>query len=720
MKQLSFLLLVSCFWTLPANAQTNGIDQPFSFIAPPTGGKFVVWYGKTGRSYFIQVSDPADPLKKWNWAPAIESGNNEEISYEVDGTADKAFYRLQYTDQTATNLDTADFDNDGLTNLAEITPYGWNSTQTNPLDPDTDHDGLTDKFERDHGLDPTDNGSLYPGNGFNGDADGDGISNGDEQAKGTNPSNPDSDGDGANDDDEIKSGHDPLSNESYPPVWRKAQRSIRRDLGLVWTEAFWDSSLGTSIFEAVGPEDYADFLSEDISFPTAPPSQAPFGVQQILNGGYSDNTIGAELIQTRFWLETKPAVSGDRKIKVLQMTKRGPEFTFDTAGTTSFESVEITIQAGHTVSDPVDILPAFTGDHEKVQVTLIPVAVADNVTATGVDDMSLTADPTDTGYQDKFWIMAPSGNDPNGSPCSNEMKFKIPFNSPLGMEISYPSGGSVPATPTPGTVTLGVDPPTCGWHGSSATTTETPAPVWKIGSPGETKIAATLPIGVKTMKRRTVKVAVWPINRPGRAAFFTDAAAKDAYEAKIQNTLDQIFAYQINAWSDVDVQDERPFEHANTGSAFTIKHGPQEKAMINTYRTNTADINVYVIKDSFYRTGDPAIPTTYNIAGSSYPVDDTTSGTYANCAVVTLNSDDPLHNMAHEIGHLIVGPGHPDLYDPLMPLAGGVAPLQHLTETAHLKRIMFSEENVIRGSQLVKSEWDKAETWLSERTNGDN
>ena len=45
-----------------------------------------------------------------------------------------------------------------LTNLAEITAVviGDTPTQTNPLDPDTDHNGLSDKWERDHGLDPTD------------------------------------------------------------------------------------------------------------------------------------------------------------------------------------------------------------------------------------------------------------------------------------------------------------------------------------------------------------------------------------------------------------------------------------------------------------------------------------------------------------------------------------------------------------------------------------
>jgi hypothetical protein len=53
--------------------------------------KFLRWHGQADRTYFIQVSDPNDHLRKWTWAPIIETGNDEVISYEVDGTADKGF-----------------------------------------------------------------------------------------------------------------------------------------------------------------------------------------------------------------------------------------------------------------------------------------------------------------------------------------------------------------------------------------------------------------------------------------------------------------------------------------------------------------------------------------------------------------------------------------------------------------------------------------------------
>ena len=104
------------------------------------------WWGISGRSYFIEVSDD---MRNWSFAPIIEPGNDEEIVWETGALSQRQFIRLTYTDQTAADLDAADFDADGLGNLQEISVH-----HTHPLKSDTDFDGLADGWEIANDLDP--------------------------------------------------------------------------------------------------------------------------------------------------------------------------------------------------------------------------------------------------------------------------------------------------------------------------------------------------------------------------------------------------------------------------------------------------------------------------------------------------------------------------------------------------------------------------------------
>jgi hypothetical protein len=122
MKRLSLTILL--LGLDPIHAQQNGIEQTSQLITLPTGDKLLRWHGKSGRCYFVQVSDANTPLAKWAWAPLIEQGNDEEISHEVGGTALNGFFRLKFTDQVpgpGQTLETADFDGDGISNWDEIT-----------------------------------------------------------------------------------------------------------------------------------------------------------------------------------------------------------------------------------------------------------------------------------------------------------------------------------------------------------------------------------------------------------------------------------------------------------------------------------------------------------------------------------------------------------------------------------------------------------------------
>ncbi len=78
---------------------------------------------------------------------------------------------------------------------------------TNPNSEDTDGDGLPDEWEILYGLDPT----IWEGDqGGEGDPDGDDLINMDEWANNTDPTTPDTDGDGLPDHWEVENGTNPI------------------------------------------------------------------------------------------------------------------------------------------------------------------------------------------------------------------------------------------------------------------------------------------------------------------------------------------------------------------------------------------------------------------------------------------------------------------------------------------------------------------------------
>lgn len=142
MKLLHLITATLLCLLMPVNpGMAQQIAQNSEVLVVPGEGKFFRWYGQQGRTYFFQASDPNDHLRSWIWSDAIESGNDELISYEFGGSADKGFFRLHYTDAPPPNgvpLEQWDADADGLGNALEL------SLQGNPLKPDTSGDGIPD------------------------------------------------------------------------------------------------------------------------------------------------------------------------------------------------------------------------------------------------------------------------------------------------------------------------------------------------------------------------------------------------------------------------------------------------------------------------------------------------------------------------------------------------------------------------------------------------
>ena len=118
------------------------------------------------------------------------------------------------TDTNGTTDADEDPDNDGLTNLEEVTGSentGHGNEPTDPQDADSDDGGVNDGQEIADGTDPNNAADDDPTTPPGDDDDGDGLTDAEEAYLGTDPTNPDTDGDGVRDGDEDHDG-DGLTN----------------------------------------------------------------------------------------------------------------------------------------------------------------------------------------------------------------------------------------------------------------------------------------------------------------------------------------------------------------------------------------------------------------------------------------------------------------------------------------------------------------------------
>ena len=148
-------------------------------VAVVTGGnKFeldvVVPVGAASGPVTIQAGDD------------VSEGADFTVDNDADGLSDEA--------EIAIGLDPrdADTDDDGLDDGDELRVF-----LTDPLDPDTDDDGMNDAFEVQNNFNPRDGADA------DGDADGDGLTNLDEQGAGSDPRDSDTDDDGLDDAREV-------------------------------------------------------------------------------------------------------------------------------------------------------------------------------------------------------------------------------------------------------------------------------------------------------------------------------------------------------------------------------------------------------------------------------------------------------------------------------------------------------------------------------------
>ncbi len=908
-------------------------ENPCEFITLPTG-KIVRWYGYANRTYFVQISDTNNPLGKWSWAPIIEAGNEALISYEVDGTASKSFFRLKPTDlpvPSGRTIDTADFDEDGISNIDEIKPPAplLASYATDPLDADTDHDGIPDAYERAYGLDPNDDGSIDPLNGAYGDLDADGIVNLEEYWYGSNPTSSDSDADGLTDSEEAYSTFtDPIIADTDGDGMSDAQEDLDRDqlnnLAELRVHHTWPWTADTDgdtlrdgwelangfdplVYNSTtDPDDDGLTNAQEQLLGLAPmdsdtdndgtldgvedsdgdtlTNQAEFKIHHtnpIKADTDSDGLSDAAEITTHLTIPTNHDTDGDAlpdgwevQYALNPKDATGPAGSTgdpDTDGLNNFQEwlngcdpndadsdndgtgdlTEVTqgsnpndptdggdppptnqlLDLPFTVSDPsesysekwkltikglgpddhrtislaspgygqqatatlklrkwnryetsishlgteptyleendnkpdydweatVDGQPTsvaveqtedesgennfimvkdhwlldnrqavFTtekhGDEEDIvsgkKAFLVPVAIKDNTDATGVDSVSITADPADIGYQAKSWIMAPAGGTVvvNGVsfPLTDDMHFNIPVEPATDLEITCPNATPNPLSPDTTSLSTADPPPIVTWAGTGSETIDN-TPVFKIGIAKE---AVDLPIRVKTMKKRTLKVTVFPVKKGASAAAIVLPTKTDMIKE-----INKVYGYQLNAWAaEPTYRPEQIFDydpavpgHPNGDSVLTSQSA-EHTGLIASCVDADADFVVILIGGVAYVDGTnlitgfappgvkPLVLTTSKPRHYTIPIDLNNPAHLAELAdLFPVWNSDVLDGMVHEMGHRIIGVGHPNQ-------GGGPAPLEGTDRT---RRLMTSgDQRGYNADLIVKSEWDTAESWM--------
>ena len=159
-RVLLFLMLGCCLGLRPAPAQTStDVNEGVGMTADAaTGAQVLMWWGKSGRTYFIQQSYD---LITWTYVPVVRDGAGTPDGLNFACSDSRQFWRLKFTDMPTGSLTgaTADFDDDGISNLAEL----QGTYKSDPLDYDSDNDGYSDGAESAGGTDPNSDNSFPPG-----------------------------------------------------------------------------------------------------------------------------------------------------------------------------------------------------------------------------------------------------------------------------------------------------------------------------------------------------------------------------------------------------------------------------------------------------------------------------------------------------------------------------------------------------------------------------
>ncbi len=82
-----------------------------------TSNHKLAWWGDENQTYFLMVSDD---FIHWRYAPLIQSGFNSVSEHRFAPNGERLFFRLKYTDDLPGDPFDGDIDGDGLSNWNEL------------------------------------------------------------------------------------------------------------------------------------------------------------------------------------------------------------------------------------------------------------------------------------------------------------------------------------------------------------------------------------------------------------------------------------------------------------------------------------------------------------------------------------------------------------------------------------------------------------------------
>ncbi len=343
---------------------------------------------------------------------------------------------------------------------------------------------------------------------------------------------------------------------------------------------------------------------------------------------------------------------------------------------------------------------------DGTRLRLVGFSIEDNRPASGVDNISNTASSlTGSGYQDTPWIMAPCSGAPGVIAFPNDVIINIGdyIQGPMGITCS-----SATVTPASTSSISGQGPIKTNWKGVGNSTSDQ-SPVFKFGT-GANQVSAVLPVRVKVMKSRTVKLRIYLAAKDvgGGNPVVPDPAMTPTKD-EVDRYLNDLFTPQINIHfqSSFAAQSKTVNWGADFEGDVSGGHSTDQTTVIQEFGGLAANQDIHLF----------LMGTNGMISGNAKGM---TSPTNATCWVVdrpfvSFNTKQAvLETIGHEIGHVLFGAGHPDED---LTVNRGVASLEG---TDRSLRLMRKGDFNANSRQIVKAEWDKAEVWLSNRANGDN